>query len=46
MPDVITRVRETFYCEPVIGTPTSFREFVEKQLAIWREIGKSVKLPD
>jgi tripartite-type tricarboxylate transporter receptor subunit TctC len=46
MPDVAERVRNTFNAEPATSTPASLREFVESQLAVWREIGKTVKLPD
>ncbi|RZL88926.1 MAG: tripartite tricarboxylate transporter substrate binding protein [Variovorax sp.] len=46
MPEVIKVVHESFRSEPVTGTPESFRKFVVDQLAIWREIGKTVKLPD
>ncbi|HSW15955.1 MAG TPA: tripartite tricarboxylate transporter substrate binding protein [Ramlibacter sp.] len=45
-PDVADRVRNTFNAEPGSLTPAGFRQFVEAQLAIWREIGKTVKLPD
>ncbi len=45
-PEVANRVRNTFNAEPATSTPASFRQFVESQLAIWREIGKTVKLPD
>jgi len=46
MPDVVDRVRNTLNAEPTVGTPASFRQFVDAQLAIWRGIGKTVKLPD
>ena len=46
MPDVAKTVTETLYAEPVTTTPASFREFVERQLAVWREIGKTVTLPE
>lgn len=45
-PDVATRVRESLNAEPVTSTPASFRQFVEKQLALWRELGKTVKLSE
>jgi tripartite-type tricarboxylate transporter receptor subunit TctC len=45
-PEVADRVRNTLNAEPETTTPASFRQFVEKQLATWREIGKTVKLPD
>lgn len=46
MPDVIKRVREGMFAEPATSTPASFRDFVEKQHVVWREIGKTVKLAD
>jgi tripartite-type tricarboxylate transporter receptor subunit TctC len=46
MPDVVTRVRNNLYSEPVTSTPSSFREFLEKEIAKWKELGKTVKLPD
>jgi tripartite-type tricarboxylate transporter receptor subunit TctC len=46
MPDVAARVRDTLNAEPMSQTPTEFRAFVEKQLKVWRELGKTVKLPD
>jgi tripartite-type tricarboxylate transporter receptor subunit TctC len=46
LPEVVKTVRESFNAEPVTGTPASFRQFVVDQLAIWRELGKTVKLPD
>jgi tripartite-type tricarboxylate transporter receptor subunit TctC len=46
LPDVVKTVRESFNAEPVTGTPASFRQFVVEQQAIWREIGKTVKLPE
>jgi tripartite-type tricarboxylate transporter receptor subunit TctC len=45
-PEVANRVRHTLNAEPVTGTPASFRQFVEAQLSIWRELGKTVKLPE
>jgi tripartite-type tricarboxylate transporter receptor subunit TctC len=46
MPDVAARVRESLYAEPATMTPAAFREFTVKQLAVWQELGKTVKLPD
>jgi hypothetical protein len=39
-------VRERLFNEPVVGTPESFRKFVETDLVKWRELGKFVKLTD
>jgi len=46
MPDFADRVRSTLNAEPATSTPASFRKFVEANLATWREIGKTVKLPE
>jgi tripartite-type tricarboxylate transporter receptor subunit TctC len=46
MPDVVERVRDTLYAEPVTTTPASFREFLEKEIAKWKAFGKTVELPD
>jgi tripartite-type tricarboxylate transporter receptor subunit TctC len=45
-PEVADRVRNTLHAEPGTLTPAGFRQFVEAQLAVWRDIGKTVKLPD
>jgi tripartite-type tricarboxylate transporter receptor subunit TctC len=45
-PELANRTRNTLYAEPATSTPESFRKFVEAQLVTWREIGKSVKLPE
>jgi tripartite-type tricarboxylate transporter receptor subunit TctC len=46
MPEVADKVRNTLNAEPETSTPASFRQFLDTQLATWREIGKTVKLPD
>ena len=45
-PDFATQVRERLYNEPAESSPASFRTFVEKDLAKWRELSKFVKLGD
>lgn len=45
-PEVANRVRNTLNAEPGTGTPANLRQFVESQFVIWRDIGKTVKLPD
>jgi tripartite-type tricarboxylate transporter receptor subunit TctC len=45
-PDVAAQVRERLFNEPVVGSPESFRKFVESDLVKWRELGKFVKLTD
>lgn len=46
MHDVDDRVRNLLNAEPATSTPASFRQFVANQLAVWREIGKTVKLTE
>ena len=46
MPEVIQRVHESFFSEPATTTPSTFREFLEKEIAKWKVFGKSVELPD
>jgi tripartite-type tricarboxylate transporter receptor subunit TctC len=46
MPDVAALVRNTLYSEPTITTPVTFRDFIEKDLAKWRELGKTLKLTE
>jgi tripartite-type tricarboxylate transporter receptor subunit TctC len=46
MPDVAARVRENLYSDPETSSPSSFREFLEREIAKWKELGKTVKLPD
>jgi tripartite-type tricarboxylate transporter receptor subunit TctC len=43
-PDIASKVRDTLYSEPATMTPASFRDFIEKELAKWRVVGKTVKL--
>jgi tripartite-type tricarboxylate transporter receptor subunit TctC len=43
IPEVAERMREVFSAEPTISTPVSYRQFVEKELAKWQEISKSLK---
>jgi tripartite-type tricarboxylate transporter receptor subunit TctC len=44
MPDVASRMRDTLFIEPVQSTPASFRQFVVKELAKWREVAKAANL--
>ena len=46
MPEVARRVREGLFAEPATSTPSGFREFLEKEIAKWRILGKTVNLPD
>jgi len=46
MPDVAAQVRERLFNEPTVGTPASFRKFIETDLVKWKELGKFVKLTD
>lgn len=43
MPAVAEQMRESFSAEPATSTPASYRQYVDKELAKWREIGKSLK---
>ena len=43
MPDVAEKMREGFSAEPATSTPATYRQYVDKELAKWREIGKSIK---
>lgn len=43
MPDYRTRMQEAGIL-PQSGTPLALRQFVEKEMAKWREVGKTVKL--
>ncbi len=44
MPEVVEHMRDRFSVEPVTGTPASFREYLEKDLMKWKEVGKTVKI--
>jgi tripartite-type tricarboxylate transporter receptor subunit TctC len=46
MPEVVERVRGTLFSEPATTTPSSVREFIEKEIAKWKVFGKTVELPD
>ena len=43
MPEVAEKMREGFSAEPATSTPASYRRYVDKELAKWREIAKSLK---
>lgn len=43
MPLVAEKMREGFSAEPATSTPATYRQYVDKELAKWREIGKSIK---
>jgi tripartite-type tricarboxylate transporter receptor subunit TctC len=42
-PDVAAQMEKQFF-RPAPGTPVEFRDQVERELAIWKRVGKSVKL--
>jgi tripartite-type tricarboxylate transporter receptor subunit TctC len=42
-PDTAIQLQKA-YVTPVSGSPAQFRAFVEKDIAKWRELGKSVKI--
>lgn len=43
MPEVAQRMRDIVQ-QPVVATPSEFRQYLERELAKWREVGKTVKL--
>lgn len=43
-PDVAAQMRDTFRVEPRTGSPEGFRNFLQDELAKWKEIGTRVKL--
>jgi tripartite-type tricarboxylate transporter receptor subunit TctC len=43
MPDVAQRMRDIVQ-QPVKATPGEFRQYLERELAKWREVGKRVKI--
>lgn len=43
MPDVLARL-QALYMDAMPGTPAALRQFVEKELVKWREVGKKVPL--
>jgi tripartite-type tricarboxylate transporter receptor subunit TctC len=44
MPDVAARMRESFFIEPVPGTPDAFRTFVEREFLKWQKFEATTKL--
>ncbi|WP_159595730.1 Bug family tripartite tricarboxylate transporter substrate binding protein [Hydrogenophaga sp. BPS33] len=44
MPEVVEHMRDRFSVEPVTTTPAAFREYLEKDLMKWKEVGKTVKI--
>jgi hypothetical protein len=46
IPEITRRVREGLFAEPATSTPSGFREFIEKEIAKWRILGKTVNLSD
>ncbi|MES2480662.1 MAG: tripartite tricarboxylate transporter substrate binding protein [Pseudomonadota bacterium] len=46
MPEIKSRMTESLFAEPATSTPASFRTFMEKEVAKWTQVGKTVKLPD
>jgi len=43
LPEVGSRMRDLFY-QPVSGSTASFRQYMEKEIAKWRDVGKTVKI--
>ena len=46
MPEVSTYMQEKLFAEAGSGTPASFRNYVEKDLAKWKGLAKVIKLPE
>jgi tripartite-type tricarboxylate transporter receptor subunit TctC len=44
MPDVVSRMRDVLFYEPATGSPAAFRQYLEKEVAKWREVGKTIKI--
>ncbi|RZL88933.1 MAG: tripartite tricarboxylate transporter substrate binding protein [Variovorax sp.] len=44
MPDVGQRMREGFMFEPTSSTPAGSRQYIERELTKWRELGKNLKV--
>lgn len=44
MPEVVDRMRNGFSVEPVTETPAYFRQYLERDLNKWKEVGKTVKI--
>jgi tripartite-type tricarboxylate transporter receptor subunit TctC len=44
MPDVVHQMRDLLFYDPVTGSPASFRQYIERELPKWRELGKTVKV--
>jgi tripartite-type tricarboxylate transporter receptor subunit TctC len=44
MPDVASRMKQTLFYEPATGSPAALRQYLERDLPKWRELGKTVKL--
>jgi tripartite-type tricarboxylate transporter receptor subunit TctC len=46
MPDVASHLTNLLFADPETSTPTSFRAFMEKDIAKWKAVGTNVKLPE
>ena len=46
MPEVSSKMHESFYADPAESTPDSLRAFVESEQSKWKAIGKTVKISD
>ena len=44
MPDVVSRMRDVLFYEPATGSPAAFRQYLEKEVAKWRQVGKTIKI--
>ena len=44
MPEVEQRMRDVLVQRPITATPADFRQYLERELAKWREVGKRVRI--
>ncbi|CAN7142118.1 MULTISPECIES: Bug family tripartite tricarboxylate transporter substrate binding protein [unclassified Variovorax] len=44
MPEVDQRMREVMFLRPKVAPPEEYRQYLERELAKWRELSKTVKI--
>jgi len=44
MPEVAARMRDAFSAEPLAMSVPAFRQYIDKEVGKWREVGKTVKI--
>jgi hypothetical protein len=45
MPEIASRMTDVLFAEPGSGTPAAFRAYMERDIAKWKTVGETVKLP-